>query len=75
MIKLAPLNAAIPADVKDKVAKITDDIAQGTLKPFAGPITDQQGVVRVPAGQTISANDLANMNYLVQGVEGLLPKN
>lgn len=75
MIKLAPLNAAIPADVKDKIAKITDDVAQGTLKPFAGPITDQQGVVRVPAGQTISANDLANMNYLVQGVEGLLPKN
>ena len=75
MIKLAPLNAAIPTDVKEKLGKTTTDIAQGHLNPFTGPIVDQQGTPRVPAGQTISANDLANMNYLVQGVEGLLPKN
>jgi len=74
MITLAPLNPAIPADVREKVAKMGQDIAQGRLDPFAGPVLDQEGKERVPAGQTISAADLANMNYLVQGVEGLLPK-
>jgi len=74
MIKLAPINTAVPADVREKVAKLGKDIADGKLQPFAGPITDQDGKVRVPAGQVISAADLNNMNYLVQGVEGLLPK-
>lgn len=74
MIRLAPLNPVIAADVRDKVGRLGEDIAQGKLNPFAGPIVDQEGQTRVPAGQVISDNDLANMNYLVQGVEGLLPK-
>jgi simple sugar transport system substrate-binding protein len=74
MIKMAPLNAAVPADLREKVAKLEKDIAEGRLHPFAGPVLDQEGKVRVPAGQTITGADLANMNYLVQGVEGLLPK-
>ena len=74
MIRMAPLNPAIPVDVREKVAALEKDIAEGRLHPFAGPVLDQEGKVRVPAGQTISAADLAGMNYLVQGVEGLLPK-
>ncbi len=74
MIKMQPLNSAVPADVRDKVAKLGEEIAAGRLNPFTGPITDQEGKVRVPAGQSLPEADLANMNYLVQGVEGLLPK-
>ncbi|WP_256856709.1 BMP family ABC transporter substrate-binding protein [Variovorax sp. KK3] len=74
MIKMAPLNAAVPADLRERVGKLEKDIAEGRLHPFAGPVLDQEGKVRVAAGQTISGADLANMNYLVQGVEGLLPK-
>jgi basic membrane protein A len=74
MIQMAPLNPAVPADVREKVARLEREIAEGRLHPFAGPVLDQEGKVRVPAGQSISAADMANMNYLVQGVEGLLPK-
>jgi simple sugar transport system substrate-binding protein len=74
MIRMAPLNPAVPPEVRDKVAKLEQEIAEGRLHPFAGPVLDQDGKVRVPAGQTLSAADLAGMNYLVQGVEGLLPK-
>lgn len=74
LIKMQPLNAAVPAPVREKVAKLGEEIAAGTLHIFAGPITDQDGKVRVPAGQNIAPNDLANMNYLVQGVDGLMPK-
>lgn len=74
VIKMQPLNPAIPVEVRDKVAKLEKDIADGKLNPFAGPVVNQDGKVRVPAGQAISAADLGNMNYLVQGVEGALPK-
>ena len=74
MIRMAPLNPALPADLRAKVGAIERDIAAGTLQPFAGPIVDQDGKVRVAAGQVISGAELAEMNYLVQGVEGLLPR-
>jgi simple sugar transport system substrate-binding protein len=75
MIKMAPLNPVIPADVREKVAKVERDIADGTLQPFAGPVVDQDGKTRVAAGQVVSGQELDNMNYLVQGVDGLMPKN
>ncbi|VTU23295.1 Purine-binding protein precursor [Variovorax sp. PBS-H4] len=74
MIKMAPLNPSLPAEVREKVGRLEKDIAEGRLHPFAGPVLDQEGKLRVAAGQIISAADLASMNYLVQGVEGLLPK-
>lgn len=74
MIRLAPVNPVVPASVREEVTRLGDDIAGGKLKPFTGPILDQEGKERVAAGQTVSDADLANMNYLVQGVEGLLPK-
>ena len=74
MITMAPLNAAVPADLRDKVGTIERDIASGKLNPFTGPIVDQDGKERVAAGEVISAADLGGMNYLVRGVEGLLPK-
>ncbi|WP_417282957.1 BMP family ABC transporter substrate-binding protein [Comamonas sp.] len=75
IIKLAPLNAAIPAEVRTQIEAMGKEIASGQRQVFSGPVRDQQGTTRVPAGQIISANDLANMNYLVQGIEGLMPKN
>jgi basic membrane protein A and related proteins len=74
MIRMAPLNPAIPAELREKAAGIERDIASGKLHPFTGPIVDQEGKERVAAGQTLSASDLGGMNYLVKGVEGLLPK-
>jgi simple sugar transport system substrate-binding protein len=75
IIKLAPLNSAIPAEVRNQVETLTKEIASGQRQIFTGPLVDQQGTTRVPAGQHISPDDLANMNYLVQGVDGLMPKN
>jgi simple sugar transport system substrate-binding protein len=40
------------------------------LLPFAGPITDNEGKLVLPAGQALSDPQILNMNYLVQGVLG-----
>ncbi len=73
-IKLAPMNAAIPAEVVALVEKTTKDIADGSFHPFQGPVKDQSGKVVVEAGKSLSDEDLLGMNYYVEGVLGNIPK-
>lgn len=73
MIKLAPLNPAIPADIKTMIASLEGDIKSGKLHPFDGPVKDQDGKVRLAAGKKMSDADLGKMDYYVEGVAGKLP--
>ena len=74
-IKMAPLNASIPAAVKDQVTKVEADIRAGKFHPFSGSVMDQDGKERLGAGKTMSDDDLGKMNYYVQGVTSKLPKS
>jgi len=74
MIKLAPLNKAIPEPVVKLVEKDKKEIMSGKLHPFAGPVVDQAGTVRVAAGTNISDKDLNSMDYYVKGVDSAYPK-
>lgn len=73
VIGLGPLNPVIPEDVRKKVETARQGIIDGTLNVFAGPVVDQSGTVRVSAGEVASGKGLSNMNYLVGGIDGLLP--
>jgi len=73
MIKLAPLNAAVPADVKTMVASLEADIKSGKLHPFAGPVKSQDGKERVGAGKSLTDDEMGKMDYYVEGVAGKLP--
>ena len=75
MIKLAPLNATVPKDVKELVAKLQSEIVSGKRHPFTGPVVDQDGKTRVPAGQAMSDDELGKMDYYIQGVASKLPKS
>ncbi|MDB5730963.1 MAG: basic rane lipoprotein [Variovorax sp.] len=75
MIRMAPLNAAVPAYLHEKVAGLERDIASGKVNVFTGPVVDQDGKERVAAGQAMAPADLDRMNYLVKGVDGMLPKS
>jgi basic membrane protein A len=74
MVKMAPLNAAIPA----ATAKLFEDekaaIVAGKRNPFQGPVKDQSGAVKVAAGAALPLKDLMSMNWYVEGVEGNIPK-
>jgi basic membrane protein A and related proteins len=74
MIKLAPLNPAVPKDVADLVAKAEKDIVAGKLHPFQGPLMDNTGKERVAAGKALSDEDMQKMDFYVAGVQGSLPK-
>jgi len=68
MIKLAPLNPAIPEELRNRIASMEKQLTAGSLHPFAGPVVDQDGKTRVAAGETMSDADLSGMDYYVQGV-------
>ena len=74
MIKLGPINPAVPKDVVDLVTKAEKDIIAGTLHPFQGPLKDNAGKERVAAGKTMSDDELQKMDFYVAGVQGSLPK-
>ena len=59
-------------ETKALVEKAKADIS-GAGSPFAGPVVDQNGVEKVPAGTIPSYADLENMDYLVKGVVGKMP--
>ena len=70
MLKMSPFSN-MPDDVKALAQKTVDDISSGK-KIFVGPLTDQAGAVKLPAGTVMDDGTLAGLQWLVQGVEGKL---
>ena len=76
VVDLAPIADFVPDDVRsmaeDEIAKFkSGDETIFTI--FTGPIADQSGQIRVPEGQSMTAEELLGMNWFVQGVEGEIP--
>jgi simple sugar transport system substrate-binding protein/basic membrane protein A len=53
-IAVAPFGPKVPQAVQDLVNQKKADIVAGTYVVFTGPVVDQAGTVRVPAGQVIT---------------------
>ncbi|MBK0394617.1 BMP family ABC transporter substrate-binding protein [Ramlibacter algicola] len=70
MVRVDHFGPKVPAAVRDEVLARQKDIAAGRLKPFAGPFSDNTGKVVVPAGTSLSDEQILAMNYLVTGVVG-----
>jgi simple sugar transport system substrate-binding protein len=49
-------------------------IIAGKLKPFSGPIKDQAGTERVAASAALPDQEIRTITWLVDGVQGTLPK-
>jgi basic membrane protein A len=71
MLAMSPFTN-MPEDVAALATSTVEDIKSGKNKVFVGPITDQKGAVKVPAGTTMDDGALAGMQWLVQGVDGKL---
>ena len=64
----------MPADVATAAQKAADDIKSGANKIFTGPIRDNTGVEKVPAGKTLNDGELfTTLDYYVEGVVGKIP--
>lgn len=74
MVALAPFGPAVPAEVKALVAEMKKAIASGALHPFAGPVRDNEGTLRIEEGETMSDKQMLAFDWYVEGVQGKLPK-
>ena len=72
LVQLSAIHPALPAAVKAELAQRTQAVLDGRLKPFAAPLTDNTGRVRLAAG-ALDDGQIAGMDWLVQGVVGTLP--
>lgn len=73
-IRIPSFNEKIPADVVAEAKKYMAGMKAKTFHPFTGPIRDQSGKIRVPAGKTMTNDELAGMDWYVQGIQGSIPK-
>ncbi|MFO1069408.1 MAG: BMP family ABC transporter substrate-binding protein [Geminicoccaceae bacterium] len=72
VVKMAPYNAAIPADVVEKLKQLEKDIGSGKVHPYAGELKDQDGNVKAAAGTILPDADIRSMNWFVAGMIGKL---
>lgn len=74
VVGLAPFGPMVPQDVRDRVERKKAEILSGAFDVFHGPIKDQTGKARVPAGKRMSEEEMLSMNFLVEGVIGKIPR-
>lgn len=74
VVDLSPLNSVVPDDVKKLVDEKKAAIKAGTLDVYAGPIKDNTGAEKVAKGATLSDEQITAIDYLVEGVDGTIPK-
>jgi len=74
MIRVGDFGSKVPKAVQQEVLARQKDIASGRLKPFSGPIVDNEGREVVPKGQAMTDEQILTMNFLVSGVQGRIAK-
>ncbi|EYE89110.1 ABC transporter substrate-binding protein [Fervidicella metallireducens AeB] len=75
VVDIAPLTNLAPEGAKEKVEAAKEDIKSGKNKIFVGPLQDQTGALKVEAGKIMTDDEIWNMDWFVEGVEGNIPKN
>ena len=74
MVRVGEFGTQVPQAVQEEVLARQKDIASGKLKPFAGPISDNEGKVVIGKGKSLTDAQILGMNYLVAGVQGKIAK-
>ena len=73
LVRLSAISADVPASVQALVEARRKAMVAGSFKPFAAPLIDNDGRVRLARGALDDAS-IATMNWFVRGVVGSVPK-
>lgn len=71
---IAPFGKNVPQDVQDLVEAKKQEILNDAFDVFAGPIKDQTGAEKVAAGSAMTVDEILNMTWFVQGIDGTIPQ-
>ena len=70
VVDIAPYGPAVSDETKKLADAAKADIIAGKQKVFTGPLYDQSGAEKVPAGTTLTDKELLSMDWFVKGVDG-----
>jgi basic membrane protein A and related proteins len=73
-VGISSLGKVVPEAVKKEAKAIEQSIESGKVAVFQGAIKDKSGTVRIANGAKVSAKELEEMNWLVDGVDGSVTK-
>jgi basic membrane protein A len=68
LVDLAPINPIVPESVKKMEEEYRNQIRDGKINVFDGPIRDNKGRLRIKLGEKPGEKQIEQMNYLVDGV-------
>jgi len=74
VVVLTPLSPAVPAAVAQLFEAKKQAIIDGSLLPFAGPIKDNTGMLKVDAHGSVPVAELESLDWFVDGVDATVPK-
>ena len=72
VVALTPISEAVPAEVRAQIEEVKAQIMAGDFSPFDGPVTAQDGTVKVAAGERLDDGGLWSMDFLVEKTIGTL---
>jgi basic membrane protein A len=73
IVDLAPLSDRVPDDVKALVEEWKQKILSEEWDVFTGPINGQNGELSIPAGMSMTDEEMLSMEWFVEGVVGEAP--
>lgn len=73
-VEVVGLSERLSAEQQEKVNSVIDALTNDEFHPFTGPLKDQSGVLRVPAGVSMTNEELAGMDWYVEGMTATLSK-
>lgn len=74
IVGLAPYGPMVTDDTKKLVEDAKAKLMAKSWDVFTGPIKDQAGAIKVPAGQVMADKDMLAFDWFVEGVDGTIKK-
>jgi basic membrane protein A len=69
-MNIAPFGKSVPVSVQKQIEAKKAALISGKFYEFQGPLYDQTGKLRVPAGKRLTLSDILGMSWFVKGVVG-----
>jgi basic membrane lipoprotein Med (substrate-binding protein (PBP1-ABC) superfamily) len=70
LVDLAPFGKSVSAATQATINEKKAALKAGSFYEFTGPLKDQTGAVKVPAGTKLTLDQILTMDWFVQGVIG-----
>ncbi len=68
LVGLAPLTKNCAEGTEEAILTATESILNGSFGVFVGPINDNTGAEKVPAGTTLTPAEILQINWFVEGI-------